>query len=88
MGNILPQKVGKWKVIHLVTKQRYNDKPSIETLDRCFEKLQEYVITNKIKKLAIPKLGCGRDGHSWPAIKYILLQRLKTTSLEKLVICS
>ena len=47
------------KVINLVTKESYNDKPTIFTMKSALENMKLQISNNA--KLVMPKIGCGLD---------------------------
>lgn len=52
-------------VMNLVTKDKSSGKPTLASLSRSLEALKTAVIYNKIKKLAMPKIGSGLDRLDW-----------------------
>lgn len=50
---------------NLVTKHRYFHKPTLETLRQALEDLREQALERGLKKLAMPKIGCGLDKLEW-----------------------
>lgn len=52
-------------VMNLVTKAQSSGKPTLASLSRSLEALKKAVIYNKIKKLAMPKIGSGLDQLDW-----------------------
>ena len=57
---------------YLVTKERYFDKPTIETLRTSLECMKGLMGDQRITDLAVPRIGCGLDGLSWTDVKQIL----------------
>lgn len=70
---------------NLVTKQYYYDKPTYDTLRHSLESLKTHVLKMGIRKLAMPKIGCGLDGLSWEAVKKIIIDVFKDTEVSFLV---
>jgi len=58
------QDKNRW-ILYLVTKPRYFQKPNPLHLQIALEKLKLFCTRNKIKHLAMPRIGCGLDGLSW-----------------------
>lgn len=52
-------------VMNLVTKAQSSGKPTLASLSRSLEALKKAVIYNKIKRLAMPKIGSGLDQLDW-----------------------
>jgi hypothetical protein len=63
-------------ILNLVTKERYYNKPTYETLRECLIMTREYCLNNNITNLVMPTIGCGLDKLDWryvrEDIKYIL----------------
>ncbi|XP_034250539.1 ADP-ribose glycohydrolase OARD1-like [Thrips palmi] len=61
-------------VFYLVTKERYFLKPSYDSLKASLVELARWVELLGIERLAIPRLGCGKDGLKWPIVRRILIE--------------
>ena len=73
-------------VFNLVTKQKYWQKPSMLTLRRALHELHLKVMMLGIKKLAMPKIGCGLDRLSWNAVQKEIKEIFNDLNIE-IVIC-
>lgn len=60
------------KVFNLITKEKYWHKPTYRDLELSLRHMAGYVDELEIKKITMPKIGCGLDGLSWPAVESIL----------------
>ena len=58
---------------YLVTKEKYYGKPTYETLEASLKALLEHASKNGVKKLSIPRIGCGLDRLLWDRV-YEMLQ--------------
>lgn len=67
---------------NLVTKQRYFHKPTLETLRQALENFREQAIERGLRKIAMPKIGCGLDKLQWEDVREIIQDVLKDTDLE------
>lgn len=56
-------------VLNLVTKKRSPGKPSYESMCFTLQSMSEVMAKNNIKEVSMPKIGCGLDRLSWPAVK-------------------
>lgn len=70
------------KVCNLITKERYFHKPTYDSLTATLIEMKEYVVDNKISKIAMPKIGCGLDKLQWGEVKSILEDIFKDTNVE------
>ena len=75
------------KVFNLITKEKYYFKPTYGTLKQAIEPMVSQCIELNIKKLAMPKIGCGLDKLEWDKVKEILVKYFKDIDIEILV-CS
>ena len=72
-------------VANLITKRYYYNKPTYETLKESLAELKEYVDKNSIKRILMPKIGCGLDGLNWEKVKLIIEEIFTDTDIEILV---
>lgn len=56
-------------VLNIVTKKRSCGKPSYESMCFALQSMAEVMIENNITEVTMPKIGCGLDRLSWPAVK-------------------
>ena len=70
---------------NLVTKERYFHKPTLETLRQSLEDLRGQALERGLKKLAMPKIGCGLDKLQWNDVREIIKDVFKDTEIEILV---
>ena len=72
-------------VANLITKRYYYDKPTYEALKESLTELREYIDKNSIKRILMPKIGCGLDGLKWEKVKFIIEEVFANTDIEILV---
>lgn len=65
-------------VANLVTKQRYFNKPTLETLEQALVELREKALS----KIAMPKIGCGLDKLLWEDVSPIIKRIFADTDTE------
>lgn len=65
-------------VANLVTKQRYFNKPTIETLEQALADLRE----KALPKIAMPKIGCGLDKLLWEEVSPVIKRVFADTDTE------
>jgi len=56
------------RVLNLITKKVSTGKPSYSSLHMSLLYCRDICIKDNIKFLAMPKIGCGLDGLSWPIV--------------------
>ncbi len=59
-------------IVNLVTKWRYFDKPTYETIEESLKESRPLVRCVKGAKIVMPRIGCGLDGLSWNRVKEII----------------
>lgn len=70
---------------NLVTKERYFHKPTLVTLRQSLEDLREQSVKLDLKKIAMPKIGCGLDKLEWMAVREVIRNVFADTDIEILV---
>lgn len=60
------------KVFNLVTKEKYWQKPTYHSLLITLFNLKKQIISNEVKFLAIPQIGCGLDKLLWREVKKMI----------------
>lgn len=73
------------RVFNLVTKRRYFDKPTYLSLTAALYSLRYQVRALGIKKLAMPRIGCGLDRLSWNKVSDIIKTVFGNMDVEILV---
>lgn len=72
-------------VFNLVTKKNYWDKPTYKDLTDALTELREMCELGGYKKLAMPKIGCGLDKLTWPAVSSTIRQVFDYADIDILV---
>lgn len=73
-------------IYYLVTKKVSYGKPTYETIWSSLKKMRDHIQKNKVKKLAIPCLGCGLDKLDWETVKSMIAYLFKGLDVE-IVVC-
>lgn len=85
VGGLAVLPVGSRYIYYLVTKKLFHNKPTYDTLLSSLLRLYTHISESKISKLAIPILGCGRDGLVWSRVRSLIISCFQTLPLEILV---
>jgi O-acetyl-ADP-ribose deacetylase (regulator of RNase III) len=59
-------------IYYLVTKVRYNYKPTYDSLERSLKAMRDHMIANQVNKLSMPQIGCGLDKLKWDRVEEVL----------------
>lgn len=73
------------RVANLITKDRYFNKPTYDSLRTSLIELREIIILKQYTKIAMPRIGCGLDRLSWRKVKLIIEQELDMLDIEIVV---
>ena len=73
------------RVLNLITKERYYEKPSIITMLLALQKMKSICEKNGIVKVAMPTIGAGLDKLPWNEVSEQIKQVCKDTGMEILV---
>ena len=83
---IRPELVGKSVLIdttfNLITKLSTSHQPSYEDLSKSLLDMRSQIQKLNIKKLAMPRIGCGIDGLSWTAVYALIVLVFKDLDIE------
>lgn len=84
-GYCLFTKTNGVTVGNLVTKQRYFHKPALETLQQALEDFRTKALEKGIKKIVMPKIGCGLDKLDWEDVRTLVQKAFENTDIEVVV---
>lgn len=54
--------------IRQVTKVRYFHKPTYDTLHSSLQAMRDHCVSNGVKELCMPRIGCGLDRLKWEKV--------------------
>lgn len=77
--------LGLVSVINMVTKGKYYEKPTYNTLKVSLEKVKEICLVNNYKEITIPRIGCGLDRLNWYKVRNIIECVFQDTDIDILV---
>jgi O-acetyl-ADP-ribose deacetylase (regulator of RNase III) len=70
------------KVIHLVTKAKYYQKPTNASLRVAMGSMRDLCAKYHIKSVVMPRIGCGLDKLVWKEVKDIIIDVFKDTNIS------
>jgi O-acetyl-ADP-ribose deacetylase (regulator of RNase III) len=73
------------RVLNLITKKSVWDKPTYDTMTGALKKMKRICLDKGIKKIAMPKIGCGIDRLEWSKISGIIKEVFSDIDIEILV---
>lgn len=98
LKNTYPDYLAQWKadgrkfdcilidrVFNLITKERYFNKPTYESISGSLDKMKTICLENSVKNLAIPVIGCGLDRLKWDRVSEIIKDIFSDTDIEIII---
>ena len=79
---VVPYYTEDVKVINLVTKRFYYNKPTYNTITSAIRDMAFICKKSNIKYLGIPLIGCGLDRLQWGKVKEIIKEEFKDIDIE------
>lgn len=70
------------RVFNLVTKNVYQDKATYDALRMALEDMKLNLYYMDVKKIAIPKIGCGKDKLDWNVVEALLEEVFDDCDIE------
>lgn len=74
-------------IYYLVTKRESTGKPTYEKFWSSLQKMRNHIKKNNVKKLAIPRLGCGLDRLEWTRVKNMIEFLFRDVDI-KITVCN
>lgn len=77
-------------VFSLITKEYFYSKPTLRTITHSLSHMNDWIILHMIDKpkfIAMPRIGCGLDGLSWPKVKSIIEDTFKNNDKLEILVC-
>ncbi len=84
---VLPERMiegtseGPREVYYLITKMRYFKKPEYDDVERCMVEMQKLATSIGVKRISIPRIGCGMDKLSWRRVYAIIDAAFKESDI-------
>ncbi|KAH8322105.1 hypothetical protein KR059_003118 [Drosophila kikkawai] len=72
-------------VYYLVTKQTSWGKPTYQLLHSSLHAMRQHMISHNVRKIAMPRIGCGLDGLNWAKVKEMICQIFQSDAVELVV---
>lgn len=72
-------------VLNLITKERYFQKPTYQSMRLALEVMKKICEEEEIQKIAMPIIGCGLDKLTWDKVSEIIKDLFLDTDIEILV---
>ena len=73
------------RVFNLITKERYFQKPTYETLRGALACMRALCVQEDIRRVAMPVIGCGLDRLEWERVSAVIQDVFADTDVEILI---
>ena len=83
-GYCIPVK--EFNVFNLITKDKYNKKPTYTTVRQALIHMKDYAIANNIERIAMPTIASGLDGLDFQKVRKIIAEVFVNTDIE-IIVC-
>ena len=67
---------------HLVTKQKYFNKPTFSTLRASLERMRTHAENNGFSRISMPCIGTGLDQLDWDKVKLLIQETFRTSPVQ------
>jgi len=67
---------------HLVTKSKYFNKPTMQSLTNCLNNMKKHALENNVERIHMPCIGCGLDRLNWAMVEAALEEIFGDTEIE------
>ena len=84
-GEVAFLKSGSRDIYYLITKAKYFQKPSYESLQASLVDLKNLMLTRGQTRLAMPRIGSGLDGLAWERVREMIKTVFSNSGVEILV---
>jgi hypothetical protein len=69
-------------IYYLITKEKYYEKPTLQTLRSSLISLKDLMIKHNKTTLSIPKIGCGLDRLLWEDVESLIKEVFSNTDIK------
>jgi O-acetyl-ADP-ribose deacetylase (regulator of RNase III) len=87
MGGVCSLPSGSMRIYYLITKPKYWNKPTYETLHASLVTMRNDMKQGGLSKIAMPRIGCGLDGLHWDRVKTMVSEVFTESGIDVLI-CS
>lgn len=75
-------------VFNLITKRKYFEKPTYDTLRQALIGMKNYAVSKNINTIAMPRIGCGLDKLVWENKVEKIIKEVFVNTDIKIIVCS
>ena len=82
IGSVVAVRDGRRFIYNLVTKYKFNDLPTYENLRHALIAMKDHANKHGVRKISMPKIGCGLDQLNWETVKNIVKSEFSGTDIQ------
>ena len=82
VGGVAVLKVQSKFIYNLVVKDKFSDKPTYTALVDSLREMKRHALTNGVRHIAMPKVGCGSDGLEWSVVRALIRDIFSESSIQ------
>ena len=82
IGSVVAVREGRRFIYNLITKYKYNDLPTYENLRHALIAMKNHAVKHGVRKISMPKIGCGLDQLNWETVKNIVKSEFSGTDIQ------
>ncbi|XP_041354139.1 ADP-ribose glycohydrolase OARD1-like isoform X2 [Gigantopelta aegis] len=82
VGSVAVLKRGQRYVYYLITKKKYSDKPTYDTMRSSLVAMKEHCVAHDVKSVCMPLIGCGLDRLQWAKVAEIICEVFSDTDVS------
>ena len=82
VGEIIVLKNGRQFIYYLVTKEKYDDRPTYEDLRKTLTKMRDHAEIHDVIGISMPKIACGLDRLSWDIVQQMIRNVFYVTNIN------
>ncbi|XP_041051434.1 ADP-ribose glycohydrolase OARD1-like isoform X1 [Carcharodon carcharias] len=81
-GDVAVLKAKQRYIYYLITKKRAYQKPTYDSLQSSLEAMMRHCLNNGVRRISMPRIGCGLDKLNWDKVAARIQEVFKNTDIQ------